>query len=397
MSPAGNDPGWAVVEWAFHHPDEVAEEWRRGGGKVVGVVGADVPVEVLSAAGLLAIRLAPSRLPIPSGNGPDDEADLAPELPPPARRILSAWRTGALSWIDALIVGRDRETDSLLFAVLRELEQCGAVTGMPRVAGHDVLRLRTRAANDYNLRRGLQLLDLAATWSGHYPSASELEAAISAYNEVAARLAATASIRTDHPGGMSGSRALMLAAASATLPLDDLSATLDAITTNEAADPSPNPARRVWLSGSGIEDPGVYEHLEHAGLVVAGEDHEWAPPEAAQPLSGGGHTAADSDIVTLVAAAVDRRAGSLQGSARMGLAERVAHVVQAASLADACAVVQVTYDHDPAPRWERPALAAALAQHGLSLWPVRLDWESKDLTALDAVASKLSAGCDVGA
>ena len=79
----------------------------------VGYVGADIPRELVEAAGLVPIRLR--------GTGPADplaESILGPRVDPPIRRILAALLRGELP-IDFLLLGHDSDSSVRLHDALR--------------------------------------------------------------------------------------------------------------------------------------------------------------------------------------------------------------------------------------------------------------------------------------
>lgn len=415
MQPAGDvavDPlGWPVLEHAYHRPDEVAARWRAGGGRVIGVLGASVPRALLLASGVLPIRLAPSRLPSnpsvapsPLMSAPTLPEELAPELPPPARRILAAWWGGALSWVDALVVGRDHESDAQLFAILRELVQSGEVTDRPAVAFVDLLRIATPAAAEYNCRQAEKLLAVGGGF-GREVGTDRLRDVAREWGDLVQRITALMSARTAEPPRLSGRQALILVGAASTLPLPLLAACVAQLEGAVAAGApcsagSSGGSPRVWVTGSGLDEPSGYERLERAGVHVVGEDHEWGPsaltaeapasgPGLISPSRGGDPSRPDSDRAATVAALVGQHAAALAGSARTGLAARTDHTVSAAIAAGATAVLQIVHGYDGASGWERPALRSAVAAAGLIFHTVGLSEAPGDEAALDAVAVRL--------
>ena len=54
---------WAdALRYACEHPGAAAAAWRASGGQVVGLLGWSAPRELVTAAGMLPVRLSPQRL-----------------------------------------------------------------------------------------------------------------------------------------------------------------------------------------------------------------------------------------------------------------------------------------------------------------------------------------------
>ena len=104
------DRAWAAaLRDACERPAAVAAAWRAGGGQVVGLLGWSAPRELVAAAGLLPVRLSPDRIAGPDGVPGSADAGFGRELTPGTARLAAALLSGALGWIDFLLIGRDCE------------------------------------------------------------------------------------------------------------------------------------------------------------------------------------------------------------------------------------------------------------------------------------------------
>jgi benzoyl-CoA reductase/2-hydroxyglutaryl-CoA dehydratase subunit BcrC/BadD/HgdB len=414
----------AALRAAAERPAAAAAAWQAGGGLVVGMLGWSAPRELVTAAGLLPVRLSPDRLAGPdSGGAPEPAgadgldrvaAGLGRELTPGTARIAAALVSGALGWIDFLVIGRDREDYTKLFYLLRELRRSGAAPGLLPVAFFDLLRLPSRTSARYNRQRAAELTAVLAGWAGRPVTPADLASAVEATKVIADSFGAIQTLRTHRPHpAITGSDALAAAIAARVLPADRLRPLLDAVLAAgtspavgpalaagtalpagpvlaagaalaaDAADPADRPvlgsgmsragahdipeistygsAGRVFLAGSAVDDLTAYEALEALGLAVVGEDHEWGddgseyPRVTRDPLDG----------------IVDRYHFAHGGAARAGLRDRVAHTVDRVRAADADGVLYLLGAHDEAAGWELPVLRDRLGA-GLPLVPVRL-------------------------
>jgi benzoyl-CoA reductase/2-hydroxyglutaryl-CoA dehydratase subunit BcrC/BadD/HgdB len=361
--------GWLdVATHAYEHPGVVASEWREQGGKVVGVIGHDVPSELVAACGMLPIRLAPSRLGPPGAGRLPSGPDL--RLTPDCQVLLEAIVSGGLDWIDALVIGRDSESYTKLFYVLRELVSVGIGSSVPPFWFYDLLRLPTHASARYNRFRAREFVEVLKGWSGSTVSEDEIRRAVDESNATCALMARIADLRRSRPPCLSGVTALTLVGAAATLPFPARQAMLRGLLDDP---PPPLAGKRVMVSGSPQDQLGVYRAIEAEGLVVVGEDHDWGDrssamsiPETPNPLDG----------------LVDRYHLGPPGSARGGLAERCRYSAGHAALVGADAVLQVVFEHDEASEWELPGVRDLLAETGVPVVPVRIAWPPADDSAI---------------
>jgi benzoyl-CoA reductase/2-hydroxyglutaryl-CoA dehydratase subunit BcrC/BadD/HgdB len=369
---------WESLDDAYMCPWSVADKWRSRGGRVVGVLGNDLPCEVVAAGGLLPIRLSPVRL------DPDGErhADAVPEgltaqLTPATSLVLGALMTGALGWIDALAIGRDSETHTDLFYAIRELARTGQGAQFPPFVFCDHLRLARGQNREYNRLRIREFGATVAEWAPRAIDQDSLVDAIKDRTTISERLRVLDDLRTERPTQVSGTQMLVATGAAQSLPAVDAIALLTAA--NAEAGPQTEPRLRVLVTGSGQDDTRIYRAIEQAGAIVVAEDHEWGPdvhwtcPDSADPWD----------------ALADRYSGGHHGAARSGLSERAAQTVAAASASEADGVLQIIFDHDEAAPWELPGLRTALGS-GTPIRQVRLRYGDESIDALVEAVSVLA-------
>src|SRR3984957_14496162 len=364
------DRSWAAaLRAAGEHPEEAAAAWHAAGGQVVGLLGWSAPRELVTAAGLLPVRLSPDRLAGPGqkrGSGGPARLDVAAgfgrELAPATAGFAAALLSGALDWIDFLLIGRDREDYTRLFYLLRELRRSGAAPGLPPVAFFDLLRLPSRTSARYNRQRAAALVEVIAGWAGRPVTPADLAGAVEAAGGTAHSFRGIQELRTRPQPAITGTDALAAAIASRVLPGGQLRPLLAGLLEAGAADaPGLAPAgARVFLAGSAIDDLTAYEDLEALGLAIVGEDHEWGddgseyPRPTRDPLDG----------------IVDRYQFAHGGAARAGLRDRVECAAGRVRAAGADGVLYLLGAHDEAAGWELPALRERLGA-GIPLVPVR--------------------------
>ena len=365
------DRTWAAaLRSACEHPEAAAAAWRASGGQVVGLLGWSAPRELVTAAGMLPVRLSPERL---AGLGPDwgsgaartdVAAEFGRELTPATAQLAAALLSGALDWIDFLVIGRDREDFTRLFYLLRELRRGGAAPGLVPVAFFDLLRLPSRTSARYNRQRAADLAAVIASWAGRPVTPADLAVAVEAAGEIAHSFRGIQELRGRPHPRITGSDAMAAAIASRVLPAGRLLPLLDAVLAvgpPDAVGPDLAPPRaRVFLAGSAVDDVMAYEAMERLGLAIVGEDHEWGddgseyPRVTRDPLDG----------------IVDRYHFAHGGAARAGLHDRTERTADRVRAALADGVLYLLGPHDEAAGWELPALRDRLG--AIPLIPVRL-------------------------
>jgi benzoyl-CoA reductase/2-hydroxyglutaryl-CoA dehydratase subunit BcrC/BadD/HgdB len=369
---------WESLHDAYMRPWLIADEWRRLGGRVVGVLGNDLPREVVAAGGLLPVRLSPVRL----DRGGKHHADAVPEglaaqLTPPTSLVLGALMTGELDWIDALAIGRDSETHADLFYVIRELVRTGEGAGFPPFVFCDHLRLARRQNREYNRLRIREFATTISEWAPRTIDADSLFAAIGDRIAVSERLSALNDLRTRRPSEVSGSQMLVATGAAQAMPALDATGLL--ATAESEREHEPESLLRILVTGSGQDDLWVYRALEQSGATVVAEDHEWGPDlhweiaDSPDPWD----------------ALADRYLSNGHGAARSGLWERTARTAAAARTYEADGVLQIVFDHDEAAPWELPGLRTALGS-GTPVVQVRLRYGEENTDALVEAVSVLA-------
>jgi benzoyl-CoA reductase/2-hydroxyglutaryl-CoA dehydratase subunit BcrC/BadD/HgdB len=224
----------------------------------VGYVGADVPRELIEAAGLRALRLAP--VSVESAERAD--AILGPGVDEPTRLVLAGLLEGRFA-IDALVLCHDSEHTVRLYTSLRVLD-----VGLP-VHFLDLLHLPTAATAAYDLARIRELAATLGDW-GDPIEHDALSARIAAANESRRLLARLDERRRN--GTATGVDVLGAVAHGYTVPAEAHATRLAELLELPGRHAS---AKRVMLLGSAHETPEVYEAIEEAGATVVGERHTW--------------------------------------------------------------------------------------------------------------------------
>jgi benzoyl-CoA reductase/2-hydroxyglutaryl-CoA dehydratase subunit BcrC/BadD/HgdB len=243
-----------------------ADRYPRTADFVVGYVGADVPVELITAAGALPVRLAGD----PDGDLSAGDRYLGRGLDPVARSVLTRLLAGEYGRLDRLVVSRDCEASLRLFYAVRELRRIEPALGLPEAYLVDVLHLPHRTTTRYNAARLAQFRQRLRDWTGRAVSDADLALAISSHDAQRALLAELATVRRD--GRITGTQWLAIVGAGTVLPV---AAHLSLLRDVSTVDLPAHSGKRVFLTGSSHDTPHVYRALESAGYLIVGEDHDW--------------------------------------------------------------------------------------------------------------------------
>ncbi|MEU7916687.1 2-hydroxyacyl-CoA dehydratase family protein [Microbispora bryophytorum] len=326
---------------------------------VVGYVGADVPVELLTAAGVHAVRLTGD----PDSGSALGDRYLGRGVDPMARSVLTRLLAGSFGELDRIVVSHDCEASLRLFYALRELRRVEPGAGLPEVYLVDILHLPHRTTARYNRRRIGEFAARLEAWTGR---PLDLAGAVAAHDERRRLLAAVAELRRAVPARLTGRQ--FLAVANAALPVDEHIALLERLL-DEAGRLGEHPGRRVFLSGSDHDTPHVYEAVESEGYVIVGEDHSFGDLFLGEPVGAGGLDALAEHY---------HRSGPTAHRATVG--ERAAHAARAVRRCRAELFVGYSRIGDEAPAWDFPAQRAALDVPAVLL--ERQEYGRADLAAL---------------
>lgn len=312
-----------------------ARAYRAGGGRVVGCVGADVPVELVTAVGALPMRLA-------GDPGADPEAAvryLGPGFDGPALHVLADLLAGEPP-VDLLLVSHDCEASLQLFYAIRELRRLGLEPQLPETHLVDLLHLPHDTTTRYNLTRLNELAALLERWSGSRIAGDVLARGVAVHDEIRAAWRELRVLRTGERPRLRGTDALHVIGAGTVLPPESYLPLVRALLDDAGSLPA-HDGTRVFLTGSSHDTDGVYRSLEENGLLVVGEDHDWgdalAEPDVGEPT------------LERIAERYQQRTAT---AATGGLAQRRDGTVRALERSRADVLVSYVREGDEAPLWD---------------------------------------------
>ncbi|WP_335981836.1 2-hydroxyacyl-CoA dehydratase family protein [Streptomyces sp. CA2R106] len=331
----------AAVALRAAHDDRGLSARRHAahGRPVVGYVGCDTPVELITAAGALPVRLAghTGRDTTLAGTYLDGAVD--PQTVNVLAAILTPEDHDPVP--DLIVITHDCDASLQLFYTLRELRRIGAQT-LPPVHFVDLLHLPGEPTRLYNLGRLRRFADQLAAWRGRAVDAAELAEAVADHD--AARAART-ELRRRRAGLLPGGEALRWYAAGTAMPAREYAAVLTTALAGATARPAGRP---LYVSGSTHDTADVYDALEGDGWRVVGEDHDWGDG-GDQPPVGEPTLKALADHYTRAVLPATARPPRQTASA----------LRDAVGSSGARYVLTYCRRYDDAHRWGEPARAAA--------------------------------------
>ena len=144
----------AVVDEALVDPLKAARTHRDAGGRVVGFVGPDVPVELILAAGSFPLQLPATA----QGTGSIGDAYFEPSFAPAVRSIAEQWLAGAFDFIDAVVLARTDDSAQRLFYYMSELHRLGRISG-PKPLLYDLAKIQRDTSAQHSLAATRTLAD----------------------------------------------------------------------------------------------------------------------------------------------------------------------------------------------------------------------------------------------
>ena len=309
---------------------------------VIGVVGNDVPRQLLLALGARPHRLTGSW----AGVIDPDAQQLLGATDAAVARLLTELRRDAHP-PDALIVCNDSQAHLRLFYVLRATaaELPVHLLDMPREASEPARRFAR-----FQLEA---VAAFCATVTGRALDAASLAAAADAEAALGDAVRRLRARRRAHPALCAGADALDAMLDAARLAPADAVTRLDA--TGGQAAPVPSGAIRVHVTGSSHPDAAVYRELESDGrCVIVSEDHDTGDA-AWLGVAVRGETTEH-----VLEGLIDAHFARVTTSATTSGAVRAAFTRDIARAAGAHAVAAIIRELDEAPLWDLADQRAAL-------------------------------------
>lgn len=363
---------FAALKRAYDNRDEAALAWKRQGKQVVGMLGYDVPQELLIAADLLPAQVAPTV------GGSTEQADRYLEMSfrTTSKLCFEKLVDGTYgAFMDHLAISNSSDQFVRLYLYLRELRRVEPEKPIPEVELVDWLFSRNLMYQLRNERTIRTFWETVERWAGRTISEEDYQRGVRICNENRALLRAVTDLRRGEIVRLTGSEALVIYGASLYMEKQAHSALVRELLEEAVHWPAVE-GKRLFFSGTDQDSTDFYEMAEADGAVIVGEDHAW------------GERLCQRDVdpaYSPVRGIVDRymlRTPSIQ---KANISQRVAALDSAVSAARAQGVLLASQKYEDAISWDYPEQKKVLDARGIPSVRFRnLHWPLTENEGLDA-------------
>lgn len=307
---------------------------------VVGMVGQDVPVELIWAAGARHLRLRGN----PQWDRSEAEFYLGRGVDAATTSLFAGILNGVFGPLDAIVVSSDCDASQRLYYAMREMRRVAAGPTLPPIYLVDMLHLPRNSTARYNRARLGQFVGVLQDWFGVTLTTERISGAIGLSRRILEAQRRFTGLRLEDPTRVSGEQALAVYGAGSRMEPEGYLEALEGLLAAAEVLPG-HPGRRIFLTGSSHDRPDVYNLIESAGSVIVGEDHDHGQLSTERPLPDPG----TGDPLDILALAYRDNGPTPQ---RASIPNRAAHTARAARLAGAELVLSYIRNQDEAPLWD---------------------------------------------
>lgn len=354
-------------------PEAAARAHKDAGGRVIAFLCDNVPLELISAAGIMPLRIH-GRPATRSGSSEKIVDRLYPpdvtQRPAFVASMLDIILDGVVDVADAIIVPHNRNA---VQAMHRELRDAAAADGVPVPDTWylDKAWSPGEPARAYDAAAVAGLRDRIVALTGKNITDDALRVAIDTTNAARDLVRRASELRG---ATLSGSDAHTIIAAFWSLPAERFIELAEAaLAAMDARASGP----RIYLGGSPQDHTGLYDIVERAGATIVAEDHCW------------GARAADGVLrtdISPIEAIMERFHAFPACSIRFPLQRTIDANLARAQAARADAAIFAVADRDTVQAWETPEQVSAFAAAGIPTLHLRRQGYVPDDAAEEAIA-----------
>jgi len=251
----------------YADPEIAARFGKSAGRKVVGVLGGTVPVELITAAGAMPMRLrGDPALPTTAA-----DVYMEPVHEGHLRSILERLLAGHFNYLDLIVIPRSSEGLLQFYYLVEHIRATNPSVRIPPFYLFDLLQTPFEYTTRYVRARIEELAQRLAGLTGNAVGADAIREAVARHNR-ARRLFQKFTARR-RGSNIPGVEALKAAIAGQVLDVDAFAHLLEENLNSPAPEDSRLP--RLMVKGSPHEHVRFYETVERLGSRVVAEDHDW--------------------------------------------------------------------------------------------------------------------------
>jgi bcr-type benzoyl-CoA reductase subunit C len=257
--------GLALAEKYYTEYGSRARELKAAGRKVIGYLSALGPVEVLTAAGVVPIRLKGSV------SDPITKADAYMEtiVCPFIRNVFDSTLKGRFNYLDGMVMPHQCDSTD------KTNNEWRYNLGLPYWHFLNVPHVTDDSSVDFFKSVLGVFIKSLERFTGREITAAALASAVAAHNQNRRAMRALYSLRRVDPPLISGSEMMKVLVAAMSLPVEESTALIRNVTEEVTQRPAPPGSRsgsRLMLIGDQIDDVAIPQIIEGAGARLVMDD-----------------------------------------------------------------------------------------------------------------------------
>lgn len=256
--------GLATAEKLYSQYGARARELKASGTKVIGYLSALGPVEIMTAAGVLPIRL--------KGNVSEaiskGDAYMESIVCPFVRNVFDAAVKGKYDFLDGMVLPHqcdsiDRTNETWSYTLKLPYWH---FLNIPHVAGDPSIAFTKEILHIF--------INTLEKFTGKKITDEAIAAAVKAHNENRKLMRELYDLRKSNPPLISGAEMMKVLVASMSLPVEESNALIQAVTkeVRERKPASDGKAKRIMIIGDQIDDVAIIDAIESAGAYLVMDD-----------------------------------------------------------------------------------------------------------------------------
>lgn len=338
---------FAQLKYAYDNRKQAASAWKAQGKKVVGVLGFDVPDELLMAADMMPYQIHGN----PEGVVDETDKYLEFSFPPVIKSQFEKVIRGEDADIaDYLVIANSTDAILRIYYYIREVKALEPEKKIPEIYFIDWVFTRFRMHQIRNETVIGEFRKQLEKWSGKEITDEAITAAAEICNKNRRLLGKVSELRRQ--GKINGAEALVIIGAAYYMEKEAHSRLLEELI-EVAASWNVCDGEKVFVTGSVQEYTDFYELLEENGMYAVSEDHDYGDRY---------HNRQMNTEIAPIKGIVDRYMLRSAGTKRAFVSERVDAVCSAVRECGAKGVISYTHRYDDAPSWDFPEQKKALTE-----------------------------------
>lgn len=260
-----------ILKNVYDHREQAIENLKKSGKKIIGLLGYDVPEEVIMAAGMIPVRMWSD----PNGSIAMADKYLEYAFDPMMREKFSQIVDGrAAAWMDGLAISNSTDVIIRMYLYLRELKRTEPELPIPKLSFIDWLFTRNRMYQERDEMLMSRFIEEMEGWCGHAITDEMIREAGRICNENKEVLRSVKELRQSGCPRITGCEALVITGSAFFMDRQEHTFLVRQVAQMAKSWPVAE-GTKVFYTGSVQEFLPLYDTIENDGLVIVDEDHDW--------------------------------------------------------------------------------------------------------------------------